>query len=195
MNNVKDFMTNITSKAAAGSGFMTNITSKATAGTGVNLKAIKKELEEIKSKKLKMYGYIGMETYDLMKDNKIELPQLNGYIEKMEELNQIIAEKEEFIKKEEAKNKGENICACGYKLTPQDRFCPNCGEEIPRDTVICSCGAEIQRGAKFCHSCGKSMEDILSQQEPQQQPVKECICGARLAPGQFMCLECGRKVE
>lgn len=176
-------------------GFMANITSKATAGNGVNLKALKKELEEKKNEKIKIYGFIGMEAYDLMKENKIEFPQLSGYLEKMDELNKSIEEMEELIKKEEVKNKGKNVCTCGYKLKAQERFCPNCGEEVPRDTVICSCGTEMQKDAKFCFSCGKSMEDILSQQEVQRQPAKECICGAKVPAGQFMCLECGRKVE
>lgn len=176
-------------------GFMANITSKAAAGNGVNLKALKKELDEKKNEKIRIYGFIGMEAYDLVKESKVELPQLSDYIEKMDELNQSIEEMEELIKREETKNKGKNICSCGYKLKAQERFCPNCGEEIPKDTIICSCGTEIQKDARFCFACGKSMEDIISQKESQKQLVKECICGAKVPAGQFMCLECGRKIE
>jgi len=161
-----------------------------------NLKSLKKELEEKMNEKIKVYGFIGMEAYDLIKEQKAELPQLNSYIEKIDELNESIAEMEELIRREENKNKGKNVCTCGYKLKAQDRFCPNCGEPVPKDTVVCSCGEEIQKDMKFCCSCGKSVEEILSSQETAgRQAMKECICGAKVPAGQFMCLECGRKVE
>lgn len=190
MDNIKDLMKKMKMPDKIG------IASKSSEENSVNLKSMKKELEEKMNEKVKVYGFIGMETYDLMKENKINIPQLSNYMEKMDELNQTIAEMEEIIKREEMKNKGKNVCVCGYKLKAQDRFCPNCGEVVPRDTVICFCGAEIQKDMKFCRSCGKSMEEILSSQEaPGRQPMKECICGAKVPVGQFMCLECGRKVE
>ena len=169
---------------------------KVTNGYGTNLKAMKKELEKRMNEKLKIYGFIGMETYDLIKQNKLSAPQLDNYMEKMDELNQGIEELEQLITEQELKNRGKNVCACGYKLKVQDRFCPNCGEAVPRDTVICQCGAEVGRDTKFCSSCGKSMEEIISFQEESRKPsMKECICGAKVPAGQFMCLECGRKVE
>lgn len=172
------------------------IASKATPSNGENLKTMKKELEDLKNAKAKVYGFIGMEIYDLSRENKIEIPQIQNYLENMDKINQSIEEMEKAIKEREAKNAGKNVCACGYKLKPQDRFCPNCGEVVPRDTVICSCGAELDKNARFCHSCGKSMESILKKQEESaKQPMKECICGAKVPAGQFMCLECGRKIE
>lgn len=172
------------------------IAPKASASNGENLKSMKKELEDLMSAKAKVYGFIGMEVYDLSKENKIEIPQIKSYLDNMDKLNQSIQEMEKAIKEREARNAGKNVCACGYKLKPQDRFCPNCGEVVPRDTVICSCGTELNKNVKFCPHCGKSMEIILKgQNEPQQQPMKECICGARVPAGQFMCLECGRKIE
>ena len=162
----------------------------------VNLRALKKSIEEKMNEKVKIYGFIGMETYDLIKENKVEIPQLNGYIEKMEELDKSIQEMEDQIKQEELKNKGKNVCACGFRLKPQDKFCPNCGEAVLRDSVICTCGAEVKRDAKFCGSCGRSLEEILNtQNEAPKLAMKECICGAKVPAGQFMCLECGRKIE
>lgn len=173
-----------------------HIAPKNSAENGTNLKTMKKELEAKMNEKAKIYGFIGMEIYDLSKENKIEIPQIKSYLDKMDEINQTVADLEKQIKEKEAKNAGKNVCACGYKLKPQDRFCPNCGESVPRDTVICSCGAELDKNARFCNSCGKSMENILKEQEePKQLPMKECICGAKVPAGQFMCLECGRKIE
>lgn len=173
-----------------------HISSKSASENGVNLKTMKKELEEKMNEKAKIYGFIGMEVYDLSKENKIEVPQIKSYLDKMDEINQSIKDLEKQIKEKEAKNAGKNVCSCGYKLKPQDRFCPNCGEVVPRDTVICICGTELDKNAKFCNSCGKSMENILkAQEEVKQPPMKECICGAKVPAGQFMCLECGRKIE
>lgn len=172
------------------------IASKSSVSSGENLKTMKKELEDLINSKAKIYGFIGMEVYDLYKENKIEIPQVKNYLDNMDTINQSIEEMKNEIKEREAKNVGKNICSCGYKLKPQDRFCPNCGEMVPRDTVICSCGTELSKDAKFCHSCGKSMESILKgQEEPEKQIMKECICGAKVPAGQFMCLECGRKIE
>lgn len=173
-----------------------HISPKSTSENVVNLKTMKKELEERMNEKVKIYGFIGMEVYDLSKENKIEVPQIKNYLDKMDEINHTIEDLEKQIKEKEAKNASKNVCSCGYKLKPQDRFCPNCGEVVSKDTVTCICGAELGKDARFCNSCGKSMEDILkSQEEPKQPVMKECICGAKVPAEQFMCLECGRKIE
>lgn len=173
-----------------------HVSSKNGSEGNVNIKSLKKELEEYMNEKAKIYGFLGMEVYDLVTEQKIELPQIKNYIEKMDELNQTIDELEKKIKEQEIKNLGKNVCACGYKLKSQDRFCPNCGELVPRSTILCTCGTELEKDAKFCRSCGKSMEDILKSLEKEPEPaMKECICGAKVPVGQFMCLECGRKIE
>lgn len=163
---------------------------------GVNLKALKKELEDKRNEKLKVYGFIGMEVYDLAKEEKIDFPQIENYIEKMDEINQSIETLEKQIQELEAANIGKNVCSCGFKLKPQDRFCPNCGEVIQRETVLCTCGTELKKDTKFCPNCGKSLEELLKIQEENKRPsMKECICGNMVPDGQFMCLECGRKIE
>lgn len=170
--------------------------SKVQAESGGSLKTVKKTLEEKMNEKVKIYGFIGMEVYDLSKENRIEIAEIKSYLDKMDELNGEIEELEK--KKEELERKGgkKNVCICGYKLKPQDRFCPNCGEVVERDTVICICGAELEKTAKFCNVCGKSMEDIMNNQQNVRLPaLKECICGAKVPAGQFMCLQCGRKIE
>ena len=168
---------------------------KSVSEKGVNLKAMRKELEEKMNEKVKIYGFIGMEVYDLSREGRIEVPQIKNYLDKMDEINLRIEELEKKIKEQETKNAGKNICSCGCKLKPQDRFCPNCGEVVQRDSLICTCGAELKKNTKFCSACGKKVEDILKDQEEAQMPMKECICGAKVPNGQFMCLECGRKVE
>lgn len=172
-----------------------NIMQNQTEG-GLNLKTIKKLLEEKLNEKAKVYGFIGMEVYDLSKENKIEIEQIKTYLEKMDALNSEINELEKQKEELEKKSAGKNICSCGYKLKPQDRFCPNCGEAVARDTIICTCGTELSKDVKFCSVCGKRMEDIIKEQEVSKAPeMRECICGAKVPAGQFMCLECGRKIE
>lgn len=125
MDNVKELMKKMKMPDKIG------IASKSSEEKSVNLKSMKRELEEKMNEKVKVYGFIGMETYDLIKANKLEVPQLSSYMKKMKELNQTIEDMEEIIKREEIKNKGKNVCVCGYKLKAQDRFCPNCGEVVP----------------------------------------------------------------
>lgn len=164
---------------------------------GMNLKTVKKNLEERMNEKSKIYGFIGMEVYDLSKENKIEIPQIKTYLDKMDALNGEIEELEKQKNDLEKRSAGKNVCSCGYRLKPQDRFCPNCGEVVSRDSIICTCGTELPKGAKFCSVCGKRTEDIMQEQEVAKTPPKmrECICGAKVPEGQFMCLECGRKIE
>lgn len=163
---------------------------------GVNLKAVKKSLEVKMNEKVKIYGFIGMEIYDLSKENRIEIAEIKTYLDKMDALNGEIEELEKQKEELERKSLKKNICSCGYKLKPQDRFCPNCGEVIERDAIICSCGAELSKTARFCGICGKSVEEITSAKQIMLSPaMKECICGAKVPVGQFMCLACGRKVE
>lgn len=173
---------------------------KAQAEGGSNLKAVKKTLEDRMNEKVKIYGFIGMEIYDLSKENRIEIAEIKTYLDKMDALNVEIEELEKQKEELERKTAKKNICSCGYKLKPQDRFCPNCGEVVERDVIICTCGAELSKTAKFCGTCGKPIEEIVSTQQSAQTvqaapAMKECICGAKVPVGQFMCLECGRKVE
>ena len=175
---------------------VTRVVPKSQAENGNNLKAIKKNLEERMNEKVKVYGFIGMEVYDLAKENKIEIAEIRAYIEKMDAIDAEIQALEKQRAELERKGTGKNICSCGYKLKPEDRFCPNCGEVIEKDTVTCSCGNELSKELKFCNVCGKRVEDIVNTREPVKASVmKECICGAKVPQGQFMCLECGRKVE
>lgn len=171
---------------------------KSQAENGGNLKAVRKTLEEKMNEKVKIYGFIGMEVYDLARDNRIEIAEIKTYLDKMDALNAEVEELEKQKEELERKSVKKNICVCGYKLKPQDRFCPNCGEVVERDTVTCTCGAELEKSAKFCNVCGKSMEDIMKSQQTvtvQIPAMKECICGAKVPTGQFMCMECGRKIE
>lgn len=193
MDNIKGFMKMV--KVPEG----THGGAKAQTEGGANLKTVKKALEEKMNEKVKIYGFIGMEVYDLSKENRIEIPEIKTYLEKMDVLNGEIEELEKQKGELERKTAKKNICSCGYKLKPQDRFCPNCGEVVERDVIICSCGAELSKTARFCGICGKPVEESAGTKQPQQAmqvPVmKECICGAKVPVGQFMCLECGRKVE
>jgi len=172
------------------------VVSKFQVEDGTNLKAVQKNLEDKMNEKVKIYGFIGMEVYDLTKENKIEIAQIKTYIDTMDALNAEVAELEKQKEELERKTAKKNICICGYKLKPQDRFCPNCGEVIAKDTILCTCGTELPKDAKFCNVCGKRIEDIMNSQESgKETAMKECICGAKVPVGQFMCLECGRKIE
>lgn len=162
----------------------------------MNLKNLKKALEDKRGEKTKIYGFIGMEVYDLFQERGIDLPEIKRYIDLMNVINVEIEELEKSIKEQEKVSLGKNVCACGYKLSAKDRFCPNCGEVVQRDCVICTCGNEIKRNARFCGICGKPVEEIMvSNEEKETASLVECICGARVPAGQFMCLECGRKIE
>ncbi len=163
---------------------------------------IKKVLEEKNRERSKVYGFIGMDVYELYKQKKIEITELNVHFERMRELENEIAELEAEKQRLELQSKGSSICSCGQQLTSELRFCPRCGKPVDNGMLTCTCGKMIKKDTQFCPYCGRSVGTLIgNEQEPnaagQQPPVeyRTCICGAKVPEGQFMCMECGRKME
>lgn len=153
---------------------------------------VKKLLEEKKKERAKIYGFIGMDVYDLYRQGKVNMEELEVHFEKMQALEKEIADLE--AERQEAKNKGANVCSCGQKLTPENRFCPGCGKPVDNGMITCTCGNLIKKDLKFCSFCGKNLQELAGQEEEPAE-YRECICGAKVPEGQFMCMECGRKIE
>lgn len=164
-------------------------------GNFSNIQNIKKSLEEKNQDRAKMFGYIGMETYDLYKQGKVSVPELESYFENMEALEKEIEELENQKAELEAQNSRVLACSCGATLSAKDKFCSKCGKPVEQKNNICECGRKIEEGMAFCPNCGKSIAG--AQREITQEVIifKECICGAKVPEGQFMCMECGRKIE
>lgn len=56
----------------------------------------------------------------------------------------------------QAKAQKEKCPACGGVLTPEDRFCPTCGQ--PVITNCQNCGKTIRPGDLFCPACGSPVQ-------------------------------------
>lgn len=164
-------------------------------GTG----SLKKSLEEKNREKSKIYGYIGMEAYDLYKAGKLRSEELVMHFRELEILEKEITELEEQIAK--AANAGKIVCSCGKVLNSQMKFCPSCGKPVEPDVVTCVCGRQVKSNMSFCPYCGNNMKENTADTGAEknagqaEEKVRECICGAKIQEGQFMCMECGRKVE
>lgn len=167
-------------------------------------KSIEKAIEEKLNSKSKLYGYIGMEVYDLHEAGKLDREELQGYFDKLKVIDDEVRELQSQKQAMDLQAGKASVCICGAKVTASDKFCRNCGEPVNNGMVTCACGNQVAKGVRFCNVCGRNM-----QQESQQGPVmmqpnvpptaavhmKQCICGAQVPEGQFMCMECGRKVE
>lgn len=158
---------------------------------------MKKQLEEKEKERSKIYGFIGMDVYDLYQQGKLDLPELEAHFEKMKELEQEIAELEAEKQRREQQSKKGGVCSCGQVLSAKDSFCPNCGKPVGNGMITCVCGKQIKSDLRFCPNCGKNVKEILENggNAGAQTRYRECICGAKVPEGQFMCMECGRKVE
>ena len=83
-----------------------------------------------------------------------------------------------------------NCTNCGKELSPEAKFCLECGTKAPEPMVnqvlnCAKCGKELPNGAKFCLECGTPVAAIQ----------KNCAkCGKELAPEAKFCLECGTPV-
>lgn len=163
--------------------------------------SMKKLFEEKEKERSKIYGFIGMDVYDLYKERKIEIPELAVHFEKMETLEKEIADLEAERQRRELQSKGSSICTCGQPLSAGDSFCPNCGKPVDNGMITCVCGKQVKNDLKFCPNCGRSIKEIMENGGQQsvspavQIKYRECICGAKVPEGQSMCMECGRRVE
>ncbi len=172
-----------------------------TINTTIN--SVKKEIEEKVKEKNQLYSFIGMEVYDQCQEKKLEITGIDGYLEKMQALDEEIKELEARKQSMELQQKGSTVCQCGCVLNANQSFCPNCGREVDNGKLICICGNEVSKTEKFCSKCGASVEQLLQSESTVQSiaagsgktSFKTCICGAKVPEGQFMCMECGRKVE
>lgn len=72
---------------------------------------------------------------------------------------------------------------CGYDNPPDNRFCGNCGAQLPSEELCASCGAPLSPDAAFCGKCGTPKS-------------KRCAtCGAALSPDAAFCFNCGSPVS
>ena len=171
---------------------------------------VKKALDEKYRERLKIYGYVGMEVYDLYKQNKISIPEVEMHLEKLKEMDKEIADLEAEKQRMEAESGKPNVCSCGCTLTGKERFCPKCGKPVENGAIVCTCGRTVDRGMMFCPSCGKSVKELQEKLSAgagagfegaapaggeSVQKYRECTCGAKVPEGQRMCMECGRMME
>lgn len=171
---------------------------------------VKKALDEKYQERMKIYGYIGMEVYDLYKQGKVSISQADMHFQKMEQVETEIARLEAEKQRIEMEKRKTNVCSCGYALSGREQFCPKCGKPVEKDEIICTCGKAVKKDMLFCPNCGKGVKEmnqgaVVGAQNggqnagmpgnPVPQPqYRECICGAKVPIGQNMCMECGRMI-
>lgn len=164
---------------------------------------LKKALEEKNRERSKIFGFIGMDVYELYKQKKIDIAELDVYFNQMKELENEIAGLEAEKQRMELQNKGVRTCSCGQPLTAENRFCPKCGKPVDPGVIVCVCGKKVKNDMQFCSYCGRNLKersgggqevDVEKANAPQME-YRTCICGAKVPEGQFMCMECGRKID
>lgn len=75
---------------------------------------------------------------------------------------------------------------CGYDLTKENEYCPNCGTkvEVKEDKIECFyCHYKMEPGSNYCPKCGKSVNE------------NTCECGQVLKSEDIFCYSCGKTVE
>lgn len=165
-------------------------------------KNLTKQIEGKMEEKSRLYGYIGMEVWDLYENGKVEpVPELAGYFEKMNTINEEIQELNAKKQAYELQTTNKVTCVCGFTVTAENKFCPRCGAPIDNGMITCTCGRQVSKDMQFCGFCGNNVQNMLETGNPvMMQPnvppraMKQCICGAQVPEGQFMCMECGRKI-
>jgi membrane protease subunit (stomatin/prohibitin family) len=74
---------------------------------------------------------------------------------------------------------------CHNEVSPDSRFCKNCGAQLITQNRCPECQTELPAEAKFCSNCGKDL----------RKDLKCPHCGTKLPPGTKFCTNCGEKVQ
>lgn len=74
---------------------------------------------------------------------------------------------------------------CHNQVSPDSRFCNNCGAQLVTLNRCPDCRTELPPEAKFCSGCGKELAEDLTCPH----------CGTGLPPGTKFCTDCGEKLE
>ncbi len=74
---------------------------------------------------------------------------------------------------------------CHNEVTPDSRFCQNCGAQMVVMNRCQDCGTELPAEAKFCSNCGGEIGADLTCPH----------CDAKLPPGTKFCTSCGEKLD
>ena len=45
--------------------------------------------------------------------------------------------------------------SCGYEISDDEEFCPECGTKLGVKEKTCECGEKLTNKDKFCPKCGK----------------------------------------
>lgn len=53
-----------------------------------------------------------------------------------------------------AQQGGRHCIHCGAQLSPNAKFCPECGKPAASENLCPKCGAKLPASGKFCPECG-----------------------------------------
>jgi hypothetical protein len=67
---------------------------------------------------------------------------------------------------------GAEVCACGFSLPPDARFCPKCGRPTPPKVCV-ACGNTYASDARFCRKCGRPREESVTTIPAGSSPPSE----------------------
>jgi len=76
-----------------------------------------------------------------------------------EETVEEVEETVETIQETESSQTIVNCPQCNAELTPEDKFCTECGAKIEAITNCPKCSAPIQPGTEFCTECGTNINE------------------------------------
>lgn len=132
--------------------------------TSQDVSKLKKQVQETSLKKSKLLINLGQTTYQLIREGKINDPQLVELSQSMVGFDNVIYQSYKKIAELTEGEQRAYSCECGAPVQPTDKFCESCGKKVtiaePKEleTIQCpACEEEIAKDANFCGSCGKKL--------------------------------------
>lgn len=120
---------------------------------------INKTIEDISSKKADLLLEIGLMCYQKVREGNLYDNEIDEKCKGIIGFDYLIYENERKIEEINNLDK-EFLCDCGNNITPEDKFCGECGKrvevEIEEDKYFTcnNCEMDILYQAKFCPCCG-----------------------------------------
>ncbi|ABR46474.1 conserved hypothetical protein [Alkaliphilus metalliredigens QYMF] len=126
---------------------------------------LKKMVEDTTEKKSKLLLDLGQLTHLWIREGKLQDSSFTEISNALTEVDQVIFTTFKKINELSANQEEENLCECGALITPNDKFCGECGLKLEEEAtkediemIHCSvCQEVIISSCNFCGCCGSKL--------------------------------------
>ena len=125
---------------------------------------LKDRVSQNEAKRLELIATLGENHYLKYRNGEIQDEHIEEICSRIAEIDKKIFKDLRTIEEKIKIHDEKIVCECGASLTPDDKFCKNCGksikspdEELIEKTICPHCDEETPLNSKYCNCCGKQI--------------------------------------